>query len=92
MNCKEGDLAVVIRNDYGEAGKIVTCIRLAGQNDLVQHNVRDPAEPVWVIDFHLKNSRSRAPLARDCSLRPIRDQTGEDESLVWKDVPQKVVA
>ena len=28
LNCKQGDLAIVIRSHAGNEGKIVTCVRL----------------------------------------------------------------
>ena len=57
MNCKQGDLAVVVRGRYQEnLGKIVRCVRLHldpfhDPDGLELHYPQ--REPVWVIDRRL---------------------------------------
>ena len=91
MNCKQGDLAVIIRSAAGNAGMIVEVLRPLG------------VEPVWRgIRWDAGASRDNfcwlvrscgRPLATfhgvyytecpipDVVLKPIRDQLGEDEML-----------
>lgn len=88
MNCKQGDLAIVITNKYGNAGKIVRCIRLATKEDYEGRNFL-PIGPSWVIDRPLITSHGElANFCHDKNLRPIRPSEGQDETLSWKDVPQ----
>lgn len=70
MNCKQGDLAVVVRSYNGQHGAIVECVQL------FEHPLF-PGEPCWEV---------RPPLllgawCHDDQLRPLRDNDGEDEIL-----------
>ena len=77
LNCKAGDLAVIVcRNEVQHLGKIVQCISLWDEDS-------------WICEPDLKGFDG-APLAWvDASLRPIRDNDGEDETLQWAQVPTK---
>jgi len=89
MNCKPGDLAVVVRSTVGNEGRIFKCLRLA-----------DPSEfpfvfsgPVWHIDTEVNvliagAYKKRVALCEDAVLRPIRDNPGADETLTWAGLPQ----
>lgn len=88
MNCKPGDLAVVVRSAAGSHGKIVTCIRLATKDEIRYWNHAEDVGPVWFIDQMLNRAfvggfgiGFPAPLASDYCLKPIRDNDGEDEML-----------
>lgn len=77
MNCKPGDLAIVVRSIAGNDGKIVRCLRLATRAELVAARFL-PYGPVWFVDKKLRaawiKKRTDAgaePYARDCDLRPI---------------------
>jgi len=98
MNCKQGDLAVVVSSACVEnIGKVVRCLRLASQQE--KHDAMFFTfmnEPFWVVDVNLKTMRilDKQPhgyvaLARDLALRPIRDSDGQDETLTWQPVPTK---
>lgn len=89
MNCKQGDLAVVVTNNFGNLGKLVTCLRFATGEDYKKYKVEDPMEPAWVVDSLLMGSHRLVPLVRDSSLRPIRDNPGQDETLSWAPVPKQ---
>jgi hypothetical protein len=84
LNCKQGDLAVIVRSFAGNEGKIVTCIRLATMAERAYarfDNALLPGE-AWVIDrVVLSANGMRVPLAYDAQLRPLRDSEGEDEVL-----------
>ena len=76
LNCKQGDLAVIVRSMAGNEGKIVRCLRL----------VFDPSHyfdgPRWLIDREVPHStRGTVRTIADCALRPLRDNEGEDETL-----------
>jgi hypothetical protein len=76
MNCKKGDLAIIVKSMAGNEGKIVTCLEF------------DPAVlfvggifPAWRVDRLLPTDQGRldswVPAAW---LRPIRPGDMEDET------------
>lgn len=91
MNCKQGDLAVVVRSWAGNEGRIVRCVRLATFGEILTAGFRDV--PTWVIDQKMPSRMGfKVHLAEDEKLRPVRDSPGEDETLRWAEVPSKVSA
>lgn len=105
MNCKQGDLAVMVRSRAGNEGKIVRCIRLV-EPGLYPMSTGIPARleaalgPWWEVDTPLNHVSisphdlgahlGLAPYARDCQLRPLRPDEGEDETLTWAGKPNNV--
>jgi len=87
MNCKPGDLAVVVRTAPDERnrhlGRIVPVLRLSKQ----------PTKygPAWEYEGDVLTTWGRVPVIEDCALRPIRDPGDDavDETLEWLDVPHK---
>lgn len=77
MNCKPGDLAVVV-STLGfpvlsrALGAIVKVIRI--------DEIRTPFGPMWEVEHH------DIERAADACLRPIRDpgEDARDESLAWQ--------
>ena len=96
MNCKPGDLAILVRSDSGNAGKIVRCVRLHPNTGLDADGRslgRVSLHPRWVIDPPLPNGAwGLIFTAPDVYLRPIRDSDGTDETLLWAGKPQPVEA
>ncbi len=89
MNCKQGDLAVIVHSDFFKEniGKIVTCVEFKAGPD---------GSPAWVIDRALfegtrrtHNKSFAGDWVCDKVLRPIRDQPGEDETLRIAGLPNK---
>jgi len=81
MNCKQGDLAIVMSG--ASSGVVVICVApYCGP-------WRDSSYQLgWEIDRPLlKSSGKREKYFADRHLRPIRDTPGEDETLQWLDVP-----
>lgn len=79
MNCKPGDLALVVRSILGNEGKVVRCIRWS-----------EKWPGVWVIDRPIGLLDGCAvSYAPDWMLRPIRDpgDDAQDETLSWLPVP-----
>jgi hypothetical protein len=80
MNCKQGDLAVIVKvlnpKNSQIIGKIVRCIEPVVSWDNIAG---------WAVDPPL----SFAIGVADENLRPIRDNDGEDETLQWSPVPTK---
>ena len=86
LNCKPGDLAVIVRSDAGNEGRIVRCIRFVGK---VPGWVDDDR---WEIDQVLKGHLGgKSKTVRDSRIRPLRDpgEDARDESLSWLPVPSR---
>ena len=93
MNCKPGDLAVIVRSSAGNEGRMVQCLRLATSQELEEANFAPL--PTWVLDQPLPTVLGAVVhMARDEALRPIRDPGDDatDETLLWKLVSVKEVA
>lgn len=97
MNCKPGDLAIMVRSIAGNEGKIFRCLRIATKFELDFYNFEDD-DVTWVIDAQLPTrlisgvldgAIRLAPLAKDACLRPIGDpgEDATDETLLWLPVP-----
>lgn len=93
MNCKHGELAVIVRSYAGNEGKIVRCLRLASEEEMRHACFPLSWGPAWVLDRMIPTMRgNKAPLAFDAFLRPIRPGEGEDETIQWAGKPEQVTA
>ena len=92
MNCKQGDLAVIVRSGHGHEGKIVRCLDMyVGYSTYYGKRLHSPSESiVWLLDATLHKGDQANNLANDCNLRPIRDQDGQDETLIYAGFPSEV--
>ena len=73
LNCKAGDLAIVVRSQAGNEGKIVRCVRLVGERNILLRDGRMVTSWVWEIDSLLPSWGGQVSnLVEDCLLRPIR--------------------
>jgi hypothetical protein len=91
MNCKPGDLAVIVRSTAGNEGKIVRCIEMLGNMRWVRPDGSSYTAATWLIDRELLGfaGESSNEIA-DWQLRPIRDPgDATDETLEWLPVPVK---
>ena len=82
MNCKQGDLAVVVRSFAGQEGKIVRCVKYVGPINFDGA----PAFPdCWRVDppLYVAADGRKAQWVADSCMRPIRDSKGDDETLAW---------
>ena len=95
MNCRPGDLAIIIRSQNGNAGRIVEVMRptVSRAGWWVVQMVGRPGSARNIGDEAIASNlfeRQRASI-QDANLRPIRDSPGEDETLKWMPVPQEKV-
>ena len=89
MNCKQGDLAVIVRSTCGNEGRFVTCISLIPMHSFLQPDGRIIIGPSWVVEPPIFGwLGDKAPGVRDALLRPIRYNDGEDEILSIVGHPQ----
>lgn len=96
MNCKQGDIAVVLRDPYCgnvDVGKLVDVVKFDGYDG--------DGEPCWWcrgIGSALACYTDGYAPARDLVaipdpwLKPIRNDPGEDETLRWAGLPHKETA
>lgn len=87
MNCKQGDLAIIVRSYQGNEGRIVRCLRF-----VPDFRWEKGGEPTWQIDVALNTVHSDARyFVADCQLRPIRDpgDDAKDETLNWLPAPMR---
>ncbi len=93
MNCKPGDLAIIIASSAGNEGKIVRCVRLIKAKDYwYKPSGQRYEDATWEIDRLLPDYAGQ--LGRtigDSQLRPIRDPGDDatDETLLWLPVPSR---
>ena len=89
MNCKPGDLAIVVRSVAGNEGKIVRCLAVIPTGTLLKGYTT--AGIGWLTDIPLNQCLENRngtyvradylPFALHSFLSPIRDQDGEDEMI-----------
>ena len=92
MNCKPGDLAIIVRSRYGNAGKVVKVVSLLHGRGLRNHDGFEPGY-AWHIEPKLPTwGGDWTDQALDHNLRPIRDNDKEDETLTWAGKPAKEIA
>lgn len=88
MNCKQGDLAVIVHSVMGNEGKVVTCLRFLGTVQFVQCDDSIKSKPAWEIDRYLPTTLGvLSNVIADHRLRPLRPDDGTDETLLWAPVP-----
>ncbi len=83
MNCKPGDLAIVVqisnptcKHHIGKVLRVVEPSKVYPMN--------------WYCEPRLYCTDGRMISFYDGHLKPIRDQPGEDETLTWAPVPSTV--
>lgn len=79
MNCRKGDLAIIVRSLTGKSvGKILRCVELSVFNGTRKPDGTINPGPVWKTDASLKGwDGSNHNFVHDAYLRPIRDP-GDD--------------
>ena len=97
MNCKQGDIAVIVRSAGSNVGKIVRCVSLIPMHTFYLPDGSLVHGPSWVVEPPVRGwNGDSIPGVRDALLRPIRDSDGEDEMLrlagLPVDVMQKLLA
>lgn len=104
MNCKPGDLAIIIRDIEGYDGKnypdVLFQARTAGRIVLLAKPDVDADQPAWLLETPFDTQVSSKVFVGigevyavdDDDVRPIRDQPGADETLTWASKPEAVPA
>lgn len=84
LNCKLGDLAIIIRSESPEYSCFIgSAVKLVGTA-----NAPHSGRPGWIFEKCLTKPNGLSVYgAIDQNLRPLRDQPGKDESPLWAPVP-----
>ena len=98
MNCKQGDLAVIVRSQLGNAGRVMTCLCIATPEELFATfgNTMTRHGSIWRVDVPLQwkawfHGQIEVPYMADEVMRPLRDSEGEDEMLRIAGLPQSAL-
>ena len=84
MNCKQGDLAVIVRSTCGNEGVIVQCLELVTDHVLWHGKTPVKHATCWRVDRTLPHhfpGLIPTDVVPDDQLRPIRDSDCQDEIL-----------
>lgn len=85
MNCKQGDLAIVVKSHKGKnVGKIVTCLKFIGT-----HPNFDGFNDLWEVDqemdwYHWLFGSIREKLVPDSCLKPLKGFP-EEKDVAYKE-------
>ena len=85
MNCKPGDLALVVKGR--NRGKVVTCVRLLNGGTQLEHGVIRDDEAVWELDRVLSWPEGAAAAICDHALMPIRPPASDESDTADQDLP-----
>lgn len=96
MNCRLGDLAIVVNDlDYPNNNGCLLEIIARAQAGAYSIPADWVGRPLSTFDFGGRRNSpgdGRSVVYRDCELRPLRNSDGKDETLAWAELPKKVDA
>jgi len=102
MNCKKGDLAIIVSSSCGNEGKIVQCLELLVTNVFVDTKGRPQThrrgvQPVWRIDRPINFANAfdtvQVMYCSDEKLRPLRgDLSGDDNESTTENMNENIRA
>jgi hypothetical protein len=82
MNCKQGDLAIIVKSTAGNEGKIVRCLKFVPAQKFYTPDKKIVQWDAWEVDSaFISWNGTKTSIAPDRMLKPIRDNDGEDEML-----------
>ena len=96
MNCKPGDLAIVIRASADSAVpkySIVRCVEFYSGLAEIEGQAKLEHISAWLVEYRGQEQEGGYSFnVKDENLHPIRDNDGEDETLQWAPVPVKEIS
>lgn len=91
MNCKQGDLAIIVKSMAGNEGKIVRCLKFVPAQDFSTPDQKIVKMDAWEVDSVLVDwVGEKTSTIPDHFLKPIRDNDGEDEMLRLVGKPEQL--
>ena len=92
MNCRQGDLAVIVRSTAGNEGRIVRCAALNPNARLLYPNGAVYEGAAWRVHPPVKGWNGAVThYALDSQLRPLRGLDGVDEMVRLAGRPNETV-
>lgn len=98
MNCKPGDLAILISAPENSIGTLLRVIQICPDEPLAWE-FEDASRPIEFFEdeesrgfFTSTKQSGGLAIIDDADLRPLRDNPGTDETLTWAPVPNKETA
>jgi hypothetical protein len=92
MNCIQGDLAIIVKGNLSDEGRIVTCLRFLG-NKIPGFKLDPINMDIWLLSTtvraNLNNQVIHLPFIPDSHLRPLRYSTEVDETLLYAGLPKR---
>ena len=85
MNCKPGDLALVVKGI--NRGKLVTCLRILNGGTELEHGIVRKDKAVWEIDRALSWPEGLAAAVCDEAIMPIRPPASDESDTADQDLP-----
>lgn len=87
LNCKQGDLAIIVKSVSGNEGKIVRCVRYAGMIEYTTPNFSLLRLESWEVDVQVKGCFGQLHrLMPDSHLRPLRGDLLNEEITTSKEL------
>jgi len=87
MNCKQGDLAIIVTSYSGNEGMIVRCVRYLGPITYQYPNGSLESHDSWEVDHALKTTRGTySNHVIDAYMRPLRGDLLNDETTHSKEL------
>jgi hypothetical protein len=84
MNCIQGDLAIIVKGNLSDEGRIVTCLRFLG-NKIPGFKLDPINMDIWLLSTTVVH----LPFIPDSHLRPLRYSTEVDETLLYAGLPKR---
>lgn len=87
LRCRPGQMAIIVKSDAGNIGRIVTCIKFIGQLDggrFVHHDLWEIDQKINVLDFSARSSKvlvNESSYCPDSHLQPLSDLDEDYESV-----------
>lgn len=95
LNCKQGDLAIIVKSAHGNEGKIVQCLELLVTDRIIDANGKTlfyvgGVRAIWRVDRPITFANAfdsvQVPYCSDDKLRPLRGDLTDDEIETTKEL------
>lgn len=95
LNCKQGDLAIIVKSTCGNEGKIVRCLELLMTDKVPDTSgyvwrYRSGLQPVWRIDRTINFGNDfdivQVEYCSDKVLRPLRGDLTQDDTITIEEL------
>jgi hypothetical protein len=89
LRCKPGDLALIVKSNAGNEGKIVECVRVLPNHKWCRRDGSEFDGAGWETEPPVRGCLGDVAPVPDAYLRPLRNDPGTDETLLIAGLPNK---